>query len=1219
MRKHIILSILLSCLHIAARGQTIASLADIDLSGLPQPTQAAALRYWFNDGYDVKTTEVINNVQLIDVSYIADGLHNIHYQVVDNKGMVGDIASSVFVKLNPVISTKASHLRYWFDDGNDVKTTSPINGAQLIDVSHIPDGLHNIHFQVVDNKGMVADIASSLFIKINAVDNTKASFLRYWFDDDVATAKVINVPNGVHTLDVSGLLAGAHALYYQLIDSNGKVSTPVGRIFLKNFDKAYGDGGNRITEYRYWLNDNCQAMQTVTLTDAVNPYQLITLLPLQKEPIRSDRFLLEIIDGQPTVIAKNLFTIRFYDVAGSFSDNSRTFVDYGVRQVLTDVELLESGVQATTAKPAENAIKWYCLNAEPGDSVQFRLDRAATIQLFDPSGKEIYAATGIDAVNWGGTHVFETGTYYLALHDVTSTWGDDISIDYEHIDKYAVLRQDVSVVGNGGCSTITFEGNGFRDLYAVELFMSSGEPIQHAYIGHESDATTSIVFDFTDVPLGKYHAKFHFTEEDKVFENLVTVEEARDIELETEVTYPSTFLQGTSTTYTIEITNKGNMTAYAVPIYTWLGTKSLEGIFHIEYDGLGLAGLFDNIEKGSLSASDIAELKAVSISAGDDHHFLKFWAKSEEKPNDSSFVRSNYFFTTIGPNKTKTLRLTVSAKEEIASYFTVPKDWPSFDTVGVPEGINAARARFKAPSLKDQYCCIRSRVECITSITADAVGIANKITDILVPGTPTDIAFGVASCLADALNQLVSATGTIMCGDDSNVEDKLWAKVKAISNGLSIASTLSGCASKILPAGKLKAFLDAINKISEGEGWLTGLGIGIDFEGCKEAFSTPIPGCPPTDPKGGSSSSVAPSDPNDIFGYAAESSSHAIKDGLTDVYYTIDFENDPEFATAPAHEIVVKDTLDATKFDLSSFAPTRVKIGDKSAELDGSKNFVTTIDMRPGINAIAQVTGTFDETKGIATWYVSSLDPMTMEPTKYVQDGVLPVNSNGNGIGELMYDIKLKDGLAHGTEIKNRAGIVFDSNDVIMTPYWTNTIDRIAPESHITNVEQVEGGETATVTVEVADEDSGPWRYNVYVQYGSGAWFLAAENVPADTKATVKIYEGMLNRFYAVATDKAGNVEQKDAKSEFTLNTGAEIIKGDANSDNLVNVTDIVATVNYIMDKPSADFNFDAADVNGDSKVNVTDIVGMVNIIMKSGVQNVREAMSVLRRNGFIF
>ena len=57
-------------------------------------------------------------------------------------------------------------------------------------------------------------------------------------------------------------------------------------------------------------------------------------------------------------------------------------------------------------------------------------------------------------------------------------------------------------------------------------------------------------------------------------------------------------------------------------------------------------------------------------------------------------------------------------------------------------------------------------------------------------------------------------------------------------------------------------------------------------------------------------------------------------------------------------------------------------------------------------------------------------------------------------------------------------------------------------------------------------------------------------------------------------------------------------ILGDANGDGLVNVTDIVATVNFIMEKPSDGFNEAAADLNGDGVVNVTDIVKMVSIIM---------------------
>ena len=72
---------------------------------------------------------------------------------------------------------------------------------------------------------------------------------------------------------------------------------------------------------------------------------------------------------------------------------------------------------------------------------------------------------------------------------------------------------------------------------------------------------------------------------------------------------------------------------------------------------------------------------------------------------------------------------------------------------------------------------------------------------------------------------------------------------------------------------------------------------------------------------------------------------------------------------------------------------------------------------------------------------------------------------------------------------------------------------------------------------------------------------------------------------------------------EMTVKVSIKVayIQGDANSDGVVNVTDIVATVNYIMDKPAPNFNKDAADVNGDGVINVTDIVMMVNIIMTGG------------------
>ena len=255
--------------------------------------------------------------------------------------------------------------------------------------------------------------------------------------------------------------------------------------------------------------------------------------------------------------------------------------------------------------------------------------------------------------------------------------------------------------------------------------------------------------------------------------------------------------------------------------------------------------------------------------------------------------------------------------------------------------------------------------------------------------------------------------------------------------------------------------------------------------------------------------------------------------------------------------------------------------------------------MRPDIYAVAQVEGTLDEGSGMARWYITTLDPMTMEPTEDPQIGVLPVNSNGNGIGELSYDISLKADLEHATKVENKAAIVFDTNDPIETPVWTNIIDKVTPESSITEVKVIDSS-TAEVDVKVTDELSGPWHYDVYVQYGLGSvWTKAAENIAISEKAKVEIYEGINHGFYVVATDSAGNVEQKQATREFTLETEGSVKLGDANGDGVVSVSDAVTIIGHILGEEPKKFLVLAADVNGDGQVTVADAVQVIDIILR--------------------
>ena len=77
------------------------------------------------------------------------------------------------------------------------------------------------------------------------------------------------------------------------------------------------------------------------------------------------------------------------------------------------------------------------------------------------------------------------------------------------------------------------------------------------------------------------------------------------------------------------------------------------------------------------------------------------------------------------------------------------------------------------------------------------------------------------------------------------------------------------------------------------------------------------------------------------------------------------------------------------------------------------------------------------------------------------------------------------------------------------------------------------------------------------------------------------------------------NGEAGGPDAYYYIDLPSTYVRGDANGDGVVNVTDIMAVANYILKIQMQTFVEAAADVNGDSSVNVTDIMGIANIILK--------------------
>jgi len=221
----------------------------------PKTTATAkSLRYWFDtDADNVQTSNTLNGAATINASTLKEGIHTIHYQIVDNQGTAGITESKMFIKLNAMITAKSASLRYWFDtDANTIKTTTTLSGTTSIDASGLKEGIHTVHYQIMDNQGTAGITDSKMFIKLDARVEAKASKLRYWFDTNKSSVVETALAEGAQMVDASALAEGIHILHYQIIDDKGNVDIPASAMFIKIAKKEAA----KPTKIRYWFNED---------------------------------------------------------------------------------------------------------------------------------------------------------------------------------------------------------------------------------------------------------------------------------------------------------------------------------------------------------------------------------------------------------------------------------------------------------------------------------------------------------------------------------------------------------------------------------------------------------------------------------------------------------------------------------------------------------------------------------------------------------------------------------------------------------------------------------------------------------------------------------------------------------------------------------------------------------------------------------------------------
>ena len=60
-----------------------------------------------------------------------------------------------------------------------------------------------------------------------------------------------------------------------------------------------------------------------------------------------------------------------------------------------------------------------------------------------------------------------------------------------------------------------------------------------------------------------------------------------------------------------------------------------------------------------------------------------------------------------------------------------------------------------------------------------------------------------------------------------------------------------------------------------------------------------------------------------------------------------------------------------------------------------------------------------------------------------------------------------------------------------------------------------------------------------------------------------------------------------------------EVMAGDANSDEVVNIADVLAIIDYILGRSTNDFDIDAADMNNDGLITIADAVAVVGMMLE--------------------
>lgn len=422
----------------------------------------------------------------------------------------------------------------------------------------------------------------------------------------------------------------------------------------------------------------------------------------------------------------------------------------------------------------------------------------------------------------------------------------------------------------------------------------------------------------------------------------------------------------------------------------------------------------------------------------------------------------------------------------------------------------------------------------VKSTTADPFVIRTNIGNPLyndttfITGRPSDVNWTFCEpppcikCILDIAGLTpagcVTSIYNFMCSADKAWDDANNGGTSCSSNLLDMTGNFGGMVLSCFSGGATQAIKTASDIVNDGTGLFGAFG------SCSDCYKNP--------PDLDTIFTRFSWDPNVKTGPGGYNTARYTR-SPEPFNYSIHFENLAS-ATAPVSEVYITDYLDTAKLDINSVRFTGFGFADTTVRFSNPDSlFIRDVDLRPAKNSIVRVTGKLDSLNKLSFRFIT-FDPATMSLTTSIDDGFLDPDTNGRrGLGYVSFTVNPKSDLVTGDIINNSATIIFDNNPPISTPVWSNGIDKQKPVSNVLPITERLNDTTYRIHWTGADAHAGIFSYQIMMSRNDSAYRQWI--VTDSTAANFVVSPSSIYKFYSVATDYIGNIEDVSGEPDQTL------------------------------------------------------------------------------------